>query len=253
MYGSHEVTRIRREPKRRIVTVTGSEYLTPHLLRLNFAGDDLADFDSAAPDDHVKLFFPLDAGEPAGEAAMRDYTPRIFDAAAGTLVIDFAVHQAGPATAWALAAQPGDTLNIGGPRGSTLIADDFDWYLLIGDETAIPSISRRLEELRAEAKVIALLAVEDAADCAALPEHPGLTSAWHVRSQDGDDLAGLIAAISAHGLPQGDGFVWIGAEASVARGLRGYLIDTLHHPRAWLKASGYWARGIAGEHVKLAD
>ncbi|MGL1747182.1 siderophore-interacting protein, partial [Vibrio parahaemolyticus] len=49
---------------------------------------------------------------------------RRFDPVLGTLTIDFALHQAGPATAWALAAKPGDRLEIGGPRGSTILADD---------------------------------------------------------------------------------------------------------------------------------
>ena len=76
---------------------------------------------------------------------MRDYTPRAFDAAGNRLTIDFALHDAGPATAWALNARPGETLLIGGPRGSTVVPDDFDFYLLAGDETALPSIGRRLE------------------------------------------------------------------------------------------------------------
>nr|WP_246251703.1 siderophore-interacting protein [Ancylobacter pratisalsi] len=39
------------------------------------------------------------------------------------------------ASTWALAARPGDRLEIGGPRGSAIIPADFDWYWLVGDET----------------------------------------------------------------------------------------------------------------------
>ena len=49
-------------------------------------------------------------------------------------------HDGGPATSWAKAAVPGDTLEIGGPRGPTIVANDFDWFLLVGDETALPAI-----------------------------------------------------------------------------------------------------------------
>ena len=69
---------------------------------------------------------------------MRDYTPRAFDQASGRLTIDFAIHGAGPVTAWALAVRVGDALNIGGPRGSTILPDDLDWLCLIWDETALP-------------------------------------------------------------------------------------------------------------------
>jgi NADPH-dependent ferric siderophore reductase len=34
--------------------------------------------------------------------------------------------------------QVGDRLDIGGPRGSAVVPDDFDWYLLIGDEARRP-------------------------------------------------------------------------------------------------------------------
>src|SRR6185436_499825 len=89
----------------------------------------------------------------------RDFTPRRFDVASGTFVIDFALHDAGPATNWAVAAKVGDTLEIGGPRGSAVIPDDFDWYILIGDETALPAIGRRVEELRQDVPVTTIVAV----------------------------------------------------------------------------------------------
>jgi NADPH-dependent ferric siderophore reductase len=54
-----------------------------------------------------------------------------------TLTIDFAIHLAGPHQ-WAAAAKVGDRLDIGGPRGSAVVPDDFDWYLLIGDEARCP-------------------------------------------------------------------------------------------------------------------
>ena len=84
----------------------------------------------------------------------RDYTPRRYDAGRNELVIDFALHDAGPATDWAAQAEPGQQLAVGGPRGSFVVPDDFDWYLFIGDETALPAIGRRLEELRAGARAI---------------------------------------------------------------------------------------------------
>ncbi len=36
-------------------------------------------------------------------------------------------------------------LDIGGPRGLAVVPDDFDWYWLIGDETALPAIGRFIE------------------------------------------------------------------------------------------------------------
>src|SRR3569833_1827146 len=165
----HAITRVRHEPRRRILTVRNVERITPQMARITLGGD-LAGFLSASYDDHVKVFFPLpgrdaptipppDAPEGAERSPGRDYTPRHFDAAKSELILDFALHDAGPATTWAAQAKPGQQLAVGGPRGSFDVPDDFIWYLFVGDETALPANGRRLEELRADARAIVVAAV----------------------------------------------------------------------------------------------
>ena len=170
----HAITRVRHEPRRRLLTVRKVERLTPNMARVTLAGD-LTGFTSSAYDDHVKVFFPLPGqsaptipgqgpngpvhAEGVERSPSRDYTPRRYDAARNELVIDFALHDAGPATDWATRAAPGQQLGVGGPRGSFVVPDDFDWYLFIGDETALPAIGRRLEELRAGTQAIVVAAV----------------------------------------------------------------------------------------------
>src|SRR6266568_4230449 len=81
----------------------------------------------------------VDAG--SGAPVMRDYTPRRFDAVQRELDIEFALHGDGPAATWAAQAAPGQRVMIGGPRGSFIVPTDFDWHLLIGDETALPAVA----------------------------------------------------------------------------------------------------------------
>jgi NADPH-dependent ferric siderophore reductase len=155
----HAVTRVRHEVRRRRATVTAAERFTPNMVRVTFQGADLEGFVSLGHDDHVKLIFS------DGEArVMRDFTPRRYDAARRELTIDFALHEAGPASDWAAQARPGQQIEIGGPRSSFVVPDDFDTYLLIGDETALPAIGRWLEALRAGASAVVLAAVTDATE-----------------------------------------------------------------------------------------
>src|SRR5690606_21980533 len=100
--------------------------------------------------------------EGAVKPAARDYTLRRFDPATGELDLDFVVHDAGPATSWAVQAQPGQSLTMIGPRGAFLIPTSFDWHLLVGDETALPAIGRRLEELPTGSKAIAIVEIANA-------------------------------------------------------------------------------------------
>jgi NADPH-dependent ferric siderophore reductase len=240
----HQITRLRHETRRRVITLATIECLTPHMLRLGFNSPELRDFVSAAPDDHVKLFFGTE---------MRDYTPRRFDAEAGTLVLDFALHDAGPATRWAMEAKVGDTLEIGGPRGSAVMPDDFDWVLLIGDETALPAIGRRIEELRPGVSVTSFVLVPEAEDAQHFATAANWTGHWIARGDSTDDVGLLLAAIQGFTLPPGEGFVWIAAEAQAARAVRRHVVETLGQPKAWVKAAGYWLRGVADAHERIED
>lgn len=246
----HQITRHRHELKRRSLTVAEKSHVTPTMIRIVFEGGDLADFVSMAPDDHVKLFIP--AG--TGEAERRDYTPRSFDCAARMLTIDFAVHDAGPATRWAIDAKLGDTLEIGGPRGSAVVSPTFDWWLLVGDETALPAIGRRIEELPSGARVTSVVAVTSTNEEQTFKTGAAHDALWVHRPLDrADDPVPLLSALQTLNLPEGDGFVWIAAEARVARAVRDDLVTSRGHPLTWTKAAGYWRKGVADAHVKLED
>ena len=249
----HTITRVRHELRRRVLTVSAIELLTPHMLRFALTSPDLHDFVSASHDDHIKLFFAReDADAAGGKPSMRDFTPRRFDREDNTLFIDFALHESGPAMRWATSARVGDTLQIGGPRGSSVVPDDFDWYLLIGDETALPAIGRRVEELRAGVPVTTFVVTEPGET-----QHFDTNAAWKphwiAREGSSDDASLLRAALADYALPPGEGFVWIAAEAAVARTIRSHIVDDLGHPRQWTKAAGYWKRGQADAHEKIED
>ncbi|MFB2604194.1 siderophore-interacting protein, partial [Rhizobium phaseoli] len=148
------IERVGHDTRRRSLTVESITDITPGMRRIIFTGDELADFISLAPDDHIKIFIPTAEGE-----ERRDYTLRRYDNAERRLTIDFALHEAGPITQWALGARPGDRLEIGGPRGSAVVSASVKRWLLIGDETALPAIGRRIEESGAGTMITTIAAV----------------------------------------------------------------------------------------------
>ncbi len=244
----HAIGRVRHELRRRLLTVRTAERLTPRMVRVTLVGEDLAGFVSAGHDDHIKLFFPA-AEENGAEPLMRDYTPRRYDPVAGTLVVDFALHDAGPATQWAAQAAPGQTLQIGGPRGSFVVTDDFDWYLLVGDETALPAIGRRLEELRAGVPVLVVAAVAGPEEEQAFHSRAALETHWvHRPLARATDPEPLLKAVTKLTLPEGDGYVWAAGESLTAKAIRRHLVAERGLPHAWVKAAGYWRQGSPAIH-----
>ncbi|WJI16084.1 siderophore-interacting protein [Pseudoxanthomonas winnipegensis] len=251
----HESRRIQHPVVFRRLEVTEAIDLTPHMRRIVVGGRELEGFVSASPEDHVKLFFPNADGEfvtptpgpngpefPPGKtpSPMRDYTPRLYDAQAGTLAIDFVLHGDGPASTWAAQAKVGDALAMGGPRGSFLVAEDFDHYVLVGDETALPAIGRWLSEMPAGRKATVLIEIPEDADRQDLPTQAGATVHWLPRNgvpaQRSERLEQALDDVS----PAGDTFWWIACESRRARVMRKFLEGHRNVPKTWIKSTGYW-------------
>ena len=242
----HQILSVWRDARRRTLVVERITRLTPGMLRIRFVSPELADFESPAPDDHVKVFL----SDVAAGRGMRDYTPRAFNRSEQWLELDFALHDAGPATRWAMNARVGDRLSVGGPRGSTIVADDFDWYLFVADETGLPAIGRWLEELRRGVPVTTVVAVADDAERQRIGTRADWTAHWACRNGAplSDDPRMLLSAVRALQLPPGDGYIWIAGESAISRTLRDHFVQERGHPSRWLRASGYWVRGAAGAH-----
>lgn len=237
---TRRIQRVRYEIQRRELRVTHVEPRADRFVAITLQGDSLRDFASASFDDHVKLMLP----DGVGGQLMRDYTPRAFDTVRGELVLEFALHGEGPFTEWAAQAQVGQPLTVAGPRGSMVIPVDYDWHLLVGDDSAWPAIARRLEELPTEARIDVLLLMPD------VPALPAGTSA-RVRSVATPDA--LTQALRELPLPAGEGFAWCAGEAHLMAGLRDVLLREKGHPKEAMKVAAYWKQGAEGYHARLDD
>lgn len=253
MSEKHQIQRVRHEVRMRILSVVKVQTLTPHMVRITVHGPELEGFPSASPDDHVKLFLPTSTGEfnlptmtPDGpvyaegkeHSPGRDYTPRKFRPDLLELDLDFVIHGDGPASTWAESAKVGDKLGVGGPRGSMIVPNDYDHYVLVGDETALPAIGRWLEEMPASAKVTVLVEIASADEKQALAREV----TWFMRGES----PSLDDAVAALPIPQGDTFWWVATESKRARSLRSLLVEHRGIDKDWVKATGYW---VAAPHL----
>jgi NADPH-dependent ferric siderophore reductase len=240
--------RVRHNSRRRTIAVLEKRHVTPRMLRIVLGGDDFDDFSTPSADDHIKLYVP---GK-RGDLEARDFTPRYFDTEAKKLTIDIALHPAGPAIHWARQARIGDSVAISGPRGSLMIADNFDWWLLVGDETALPSIGRRVEGLAEGVRAITLVAVNGPAEEQVFETRADHQANWvHRCPDDAINAQPVVEALNKIELPPGEGFVWIAAEARVARAARDHIVNVRRHSRQWLRALGYWIEGREDAYERL--
>ncbi|SEJ10146.1 siderophore-interacting protein [Pseudomonas sp. NFR16] len=248
MNSQQSIHRVSHEIKRRKLQVLRVTDITPRMRRITLHGPELTGFISLGTDDHVKLLFATTPQEQAAldsfmpgqnsegpKPAMRDYTPRRYDAASGELDIDFVLHGEGPAATWAAQAQAGQFLYIAGPRGSMIVPDMFDSYLLIGDETALPAIARRLEELPANRRAQVVVEIEDAAERQTLNSKAQVDVIWVLRGER--DLLEVTRQLT---LPEGKLYAWVATESGLSRKVRRVLLDEFGLDEASVKAAGYW-------------
>ena len=234
------------------VQVSRVERLAPHFTSVTFAGDDLRDFGTAGLDQRVKVVLPLPeigfAAFPDGDDwygawrelpaelrnPFRTYTVRAVRPEEREVDIVFVGHgDAGPASAWAEAATPGDEIVRIGPDelsvGRTVGIDwrpgEVETLLLAGDETAAPAIASIVESLPADASGVALIEVPADGDRLEMRAPAGVEVRWLARDEAGCSHGGLLVPavrdwvvrhLAARGLPTNDVDVDAAAEALAA-------------------------------------
>jgi NADPH-dependent ferric siderophore reductase len=250
--------RVRHETRMRLLEVATITDITPRMRRFRLEGD-MAGFASLGHADHIKAFFFADGVEPflapigpngaqwPGERPqMRDYTPRDWDVDAGWIDLDFVLHGDGPASSWAANARIGSKLVIGGPRGSLVIPAAYDWYLLAGDETALPALGRRIEELPAGARVLAIIEVADKAEEQAFTTAADLSLTWlHRNGAPAGTTSLILDAIRGMAFPQGAAYAYLAGESTMSKAVRAHLTDERGFNPEYVKAAGYWLLGVA--------
>jgi NADPH-dependent ferric siderophore reductase len=242
-----------------VLTVIAVDDVTPSVRRVVLSGAPAA---VAAAGPTVNLLVPR-PGDPAPRwprvakdgrivwaegahgVSLRSYTARHQDLAAGRVEIDFVLHGDGPAAAWAGAAVPGSLLAIGG--SAALGERPAGHLVLVGDETALPAISRILAAAPPTTTGVALIEVADRGEEQSLVAPPGVEIRWlHREGTPPGESTALVDAVAALDRPGGDDlFAWVAAEVAVVRAIRADLRARWGLGRAQHHAIGYWRRGHA--------
>ncbi|SFG31423.1 siderophore-interacting protein [Neptunomonas qingdaonensis] len=235
-------------PAPRKLDVIRTDSVTPHMLRVTLGGEGLNNFPANQESSYIKLMFPQPGD---ARSQVRTYTVR--QQRANEIDVDFVIHDvAGPASAWAAQATPGDSILVGGPGPKKEISPEADWFLLIGDMTALPAISVNIASLPEDATGYAVIEVLDKADIQALPHPENFELHWVVNpitDPSGNTLLGRVRQLS---WLKGQVSVWAACEFSSMRVLRKYFKEERKEQTHQLYISSYWKLDSSEEQHKQA-
>ncbi|MDO5724253.1 MAG: siderophore-interacting protein [Flaviflexus sp.] len=234
-------------------------WVSETMLRLTCGGPGAKGFVSKAFDEHVKIIFPdPQTGElrvptengdrldwPRPFPTCREYTIRAWRPDDLEIDMDVVVHESGIASDWARQVQVGQTFPVAGPPGAWMIPDDYDFYVLIADETALPAVARWAEEAPAAVRGAIIVEVPGRGSEQGLDLPDGVSLTWlHTGGAESDATLNAARALDIDADPERV-CVWLAGEAGMLKPLRRWARDELGAPKEHCSITGYWRRGVA--------
>lgn len=247
----------------RLVQVASWQDVSPHLRRIVFHSEELADYPYAFNGAPMKVFLPTDGqtvpnfpemtptgpkwAEGVQRPFVRTYTVRDFDRQANTLTIDFVLHgDNGPASIFAERVQTGQTIGVGTPRGRDEMLKPAAEYLMVGDLTSLPAIESMLLDMDTSARgnVFVLL-----------PENETLPATFrapqgvnvHTVYAEPEQYPNIIEQLRQVRPTSDDCYVWIAGEAAMVGVLRDLVRKEWQLSIKQCYAVPYWRLGEAEE------
>lgn len=260
--------------------VVRTERLSEHWMRITLGEGDIARFQPMGFDQWFRLFLPLGGDEgleripakankifgylkylriPEGvRPVMRNYTVRAYRAegpsGGAEIDVDFVLHgsgpTAGPASRWAQAAAPGESVVII-DEGLGFNPDrGVDRVVLVADETGAPAVAGVCASLPSTATGVAIIEAPSSADILSFPAPDGIEVRWIVRESGAKPGSAALAALRALSLPEAPFHAFIVGEQSLPTAARRHLVGERGVDKNAVSFVGYWRVGASSPTPK---
>jgi len=262
--------------------VLRTERLSPRWVRVTLGGGEIAKFAPLGYDQWFRIFLsntgagsdegleriPAKANKIFGylkylripdgmRPVMRNYSVRAYRAAGASggseIDVDFVLHgsgpEAGPASRWADAVVPGESvvvidegLSFNPDRGTEKL-------LLVADETGAPAVASICNSVPSSATGLAIIEAPSADDILEFDHPAGVEVRWIVRPEGTKPGTMALEALQALPAPASDTHAFIVGEQSLPTAARRHLVAQ-GHDKDRISFVGYWRVGAASPAPK---
>lgn len=163
-----------------------------------------------------------------GNFVRRRYSVRDTDSDLGQFTLWITTSHEGAGSSWAQHAQPGDEIEMVGPRGKHVLDAGADWHLFVGDTTGLASFYRMAQSIEAPGRAIFIVEVDHMDDALIAPfdEGIGVTGIFVDRQgREKNDAHGILNGLAAFALPPDRGHAYLFGEFHVIRAAKNALLD----------------------------
>ena len=220
----------------RVCTVVSSTQLSTSIYEVVLGGDVASLAGVAGNDVMIRLH------DQHGRGVRRRYSVREHDVAHGTMRLWITVDHEGPGASWVSTVQPGDVVDVVGPRGKIGLAPHAEWHLFAGDVSSLAAAVRMAQSLAPPARALIVVEINSSDDAlvARIDGGPEVSSVIvDRRGRAPSDPTGLLRGLATLSLPPGRGHAYLLGEFHVVRALgvalldRGFGADQISHKAFW--------------------
>ncbi|MEI6710122.1 MAG: siderophore-interacting protein [Actinomycetota bacterium] len=194
-----------------------------------------------------------------GSLARRRYSVRSTNAEESTVTFWVTTHHDGLASEWLRSATPGAQTDLVGPRGKIVLDPLADWYLFVGEISALGAFYNLAEAIEIPGKAIFIVEVPEATDIVTTSFDPGLGVTGIFIERQGrapSDAEGILRGLAAFEFPEGHGHAYLFGEFSQIKAAKLALLDR-GLTEDQISSKAFWRQGKAnqdhGEPDKTAD
>ncbi|MVM33102.1 siderophore-interacting protein [Spirosoma sp. HMF4905] len=218
------------------------QQLTEHTVHLKIQGDDLTDL-AYTPGEHLRVLVGIDKNT-AMQDKVRTYSVWQYDRTNATIDIAVCTHSTGVGARWVREIALGDTVYFGGPKGKFTVDQSGDYYVFVGDISALAHLYEINRHLTQPKPVISLIYGDTEADF--FPDLTGEKPFNFYQLSQNPDSAVIEKLDSLIKNRTGKGIVYVGGDGRLCVTLNKHFRNALHWESRQIKTKPFWLPNKTG-------